>query len=381
MSIIATLLASPIFVGGSGLIITGLVSFWLKELPLLFFNFLKTNFTTSMSVTSYNQSFYDLLIHFQEKYSNKNFRTHKINNGRWGEDVSKITIGYGVHYFNYNGTYIKVSFEKMETKDRTDKEIITITKFGRSKKLFDVMLQSIKPKDDKIKVYNYKDGWDFSRNITKRNWSSIYIEKEKKDTIIETISEFKNNKEWYIKHGVPYQLGFLLKGPPGTGKTSIIKAIASEFNFPIYYLSVSDLKDIQVAFSSIPDNALVVLEDIDSNKITHNREDTEQSDNQKITLSEVLNSIDGLFSSSGRVLVMTSNHAEVLDPALVRPGRIDLQIEIGYIKNEILEQFVETFYGVSIGEVTVKENVTVAQLQQMVLMKKKVEELMKEVCL
>jgi chaperone BCS1 len=111
--------------------------------------------------------------------------------------------------------------------------------------------------------------------------------------------------------------------------------------------------------------------------LTHSREEINNTPDEKlltefntISLSEVLNSLDGMFSVHGRILIATTNHIENLDSALIRPGRIDLKIEIGYVNNEILKEFLDKFYpgnGIHISNIKLKNDLTVAMLQNMVL--------------
>ena len=130
--------------------------------------------------------------------------------------------------------------------------------------------------------------------------------------------------------------------------------------------------------SSLSDKCIIVIEDIDSNFLTHSRENKEDlsaegellSGFATISLSEILNSLDGMFSAHGRILIATTNHLENLDSALIRPGRIDLKIEIGFVNNEILESFVKKFFpksNIDFSQIKVKQNITVATLQNLVL--------------
>jgi chaperone BCS1 len=175
------------------------------------------------------------------------------------------------------------------------------------------------------------------------------------------IENFIGSKEWYIKNGIPYQLGILLYGPPGTGKSSLIKAVASYFDKNICLLRASELDKIEEAIFDLPQESILVIEDIDSNNLVLNRDAknngqqiTLQTNNSRhqnqdtkppINLSDLLNTFDGILASPGRILIMTTNHIEKLDPALIRPGRMDLKLEIGHINNETFSAFIRHFYG------------------------------------
>lgn len=394
-SLLNNLSSNTIFLGGFGLIITGLVSYWMKEIPLRLWGFVVRTFTTSISVTNQHKTFYDLLRYVQNYYKDRTFRSLKVNNGMWGNDDKKtISIGYGTHYINYKNNYIKIEYSKMDSHDRDDKEIITLTKIGRSNDIFIDLIKSTENiNENSIKLYDY-DGhshWEFKREIPKRNFNSIYISKEIQDNILSTIDNFKNNKTWYAEHGIPYQLGLLLKGPPGTGKTSIIKAIASHFDFAIYYISVNKIANIQEAFSNIPNDVLVVIEDIDGSVLTHSRESGKYLDNKHedkdsksliMSISEILNAIDGIFAPSGRILITTTNKPEILDEALIRPGRIDKQYEIGYVDIESLTKFINAFYpdsNIDYSSIQLQEGITTATLQNYVQSKMTVDEIITKI--
>lgn len=362
----------------------GMVSFWLRDFPRTIYRYIKRELSTELIITSQNMIFHDFLKWVGKNYGNKNFRKLKLTNGMWGHSSNVTTsIGYGVHFIRYRNRFFLLSLNK-ESANQTaqDKETITLTTMGRSRKIFERIvedIQSMEKDTSKTDVYRFAENcWDHVKSQAKRALETVFIEKEKKDSLIDSLTKFIHSEQWYTYNGIPYQLGILLYGPPGTGKTSLIKAIASQLNYPIYYLPAQKISKIEEAVGMLPEKCLMVIEDIDSNFLTHSRAEKKKSDGiaellDTVSLSEVLNSLDGMFSAHGRVLVATTNHIEDLDPALIRPGRIDLKIEIGFINHEIFEAFIKNFFPESTIDYTAVRNmnlrtdVTVAMIQNLVL--------------
>jgi chaperone BCS1 len=372
---------------GLGLGSAGIISFWLKDVPSKIVNFFKREFTTSVTITSQHDSFYNFLKWIETNYKDKNFRQLKISNGRWGVDSVVFTVGYGWHIIWFKRTPLFVWLEK-EPANQTerDKEIVVITKLGRSKALFHELLTEIEKQHDlknKIKLHKYSGDWNWLKDVNKRSMDSIFIEQEKKDLITSRIESFIKDENWYLEKGIPYQLGIMLYGPTGTGKTSLIKAIASHFSYPIYYIPTNAFLKIEDAFEKLQEKCIIVIEDIDCQTFTHSREDDAygefvcktntdklKSDLGMAGLSEILNAIDGFAGVDGRILIATTNHIEKLDSALLRPGRFDLKVDINYVNQEILESFLNSFFPLfdkSLKDIKIKPNTTVASLQEMVL--------------
>jgi chaperone BCS1 len=163
-------------------------------------------------------------------------------------------------------------------------------------------------------------------------------------------------KAFYQNRGIPYRQGYLFYGPLGTGKTSFAVAMAGHFDLPVYVFSFSDseLNDNQLAdlFASIPNRCVLLLEDVDSAglsresmTVTVDGSDKSRKTAEKgITLSGLLNCLDGPCSVDGRLLRMTSNSPDSLDPALVRPGRCDDKILFGYTCPEVSAQMFVNIY-------------------------------------
>jgi chaperone BCS1 len=251
---------------------------------------------------------------------------------------------------------------------------------------------------NKVNVYLYKTGqneahWSKTLSINKRTLDSVFISKKQKQELIGYLDNFYSKKGKYDSLGIPHQAGILLEGPPGTGKTSIIKAIASYYNKSICYFNANNLDYLQDALISLPNDTLFVIEDIDSSEKVNKRKDkniTETTINvnsgnnnkeakKPITLSEILNSIDGILSIPDRVLFFTTNHQENIDPALLRPGRIDLNMHIGYITEETFIDFCRVFYNVEIKSAILKEdNIMASQLQNDFIVKQLSIEQLKE---
>lgn len=134
----------------------------------------------------------------------------------------------------------------------------------------------------------------------------------------------------------------MLYGPPGTGKSSLIAAMANYLKFDIFDLQLGNIvrdSDLRKLLLATANRSILVIEDIDcSIDIPERRhgEGRKQQNDIQLTLSGLLNFIDGLWSSCGdeRIIIFTTNHKERLDPALLRPGRMDMHIHMSYCSYE-----------------------------------------------
>jgi len=143
----------------------------------------------------------------------------------------------------------------------------------------------------------------------------------------------------------PVQAHLLLHGPPGCGKSSLIRAVASEFDCSVCMVSLAskDLEDsdLRTAMTSVPKKAVVAFEDVDA-LFGHHRERGEGTHN--VTFSGLLNALDGVADPQGTVIFLTTNHRGRLDPALIRAGRCDVQVEVAYASDEQLHRALVHFY-------------------------------------
>lgn len=192
-----------------------------------------------------------------------------------------------------------------------------------------------------IRCYATNQHYEIYRS--RRGLHSIHLATGVKERIVDDITEFVDSRRRYESIGVPYRRGYLLHGPPGNGKTSIIKAVASEFEHPINIINLNaknfDDDSLHFIFTKILPKSIILLEDVDC--LFDGRENAKS----KVTLSGLLNALDGVASTEGYLLFMTTNHPEKLDPALTRPGRVDVQIEINNVVREQAVRYFSHFYG------------------------------------
>jgi hypothetical protein len=189
-------------------------------------------------------------------------------------------------------------------------------------------------------------------------------------------------RAWYDKKGIPYTLGFLFHGPPGCGKTSTVKAIASEGRRHIINIQLSEIKtkaQLQHLFFNdeihvyngantekyiIPvSERLYVIEDIDAMGDTVLRREWKkptpvtqkltgdplldrdtQPDKEQLDLSFLLNLLDGTLEANGRILIITTNFPERIDRALIRPGRVDMIINFKKCNRAVMQEMINSFF-------------------------------------
>jgi chaperone BCS1 len=242
-------------------------------------------------------------------------------------------------------------------------EEVSISCFGRSPKVLRELLsechsQYLKLIQDKTSVFEHRDG-DWKRSIVRdiRPISTVILGKKVKGELLKDIREFLDPgaRRWYSNRGIPYRRGYLLYGPPGTGKSSLSLSIAGYFDLDIYILSLSgiDEGDLITLFAELPRHCIILLEDIDAASPTRSQDTEIKGSGQSVTgsppqkdkatqgmvsLSALLNVIDGVASQEGRVLIMTTNYIERLDKALIRPGRVDKKVEFRLADEEMITQ-------------------------------------------
>lgn len=157
------------------------------------------------------------------------------------------------------------------------------------------------------------------------------------------VRDFLASREAYERVGVPWRFGVLLFGPPGTGKTSIAHVLASRLGLRLAVIPLGDLRsdeDLVSAFCGVSDRSIVLLEDVDSAF-----RDRQKQNDSGITFSGFLNCIDGMLApQDGRILIMSTNHVDRLDPALIRPGRVDCRMEVGGLTRQAASDYVDRLF-------------------------------------
>ena len=201
-----------------------------------------------------------------------------------------------------------------------------------------------------MNIYYYKkDYWTLLSKSPKRPLSTVYLKEDALDGIMNNVKKFfsDESRDIYLSFGIPYKSVQLVHGPPGTGKTSLIKSIASHLDCDLYILPISkDMLDTNLvdAFSYISDNEdkerIIVIEDIDT---LFDGERKEGDDHNGITLQAFLNCLDGFTCVEGTMLFLTANKPEVLDFAMIRSCRIDNKIELDYADKYQSKKMFETF--------------------------------------
>ncbi|KAH8757329.1 P-loop containing nucleoside triphosphate hydrolase protein [Diaporthe sp. PMI_573] len=229
--------------------------------------------------------------------------------------------------------------------------------------------------------------WNRSQSRLRRPLSTVILNQQQKDTVVDDITNFlsRSGVMWHKEKGLPLRLGYLFSGPPGTGKSSLAFALASNFGLPVYMINLSapglSDNDIESLFSSVPRHCIVLLEDVDatqplSRKLAESKGTDEESAvvlplldldeedtspppmpgrrgrragerrGNTVTLSGLLNAIDGVAASEGRILIMTTNHIENLDEALIRTGRADRIVTFTHAtKQQAGEMFANAYTG------------------------------------
>jgi len=334
--------------GGLVLMIIGGLSVYLRAVPETIWSWLVEQTTMMITVKEDDAAFVWVKEWFLEQRFLKKIRRVDLDTTLRGEQIALIPAP-GHHWFWYDGRPFQVWFSRStETRERSTRRVesLTFRTLGR-KQVFlqDLVADVVRCHTRRMGVqsylYTYDEGWDYVEGYAPRLLDSVVLQSGEKEQLVEDVRAFRTSKQRYARLGIPYHRGYLLYGPPGTGKTSLVSALAAHFGLSIYVVRLTDFTDrgLMNAVHQVPGNSVLLFEDIDCAKGGKAREDggnalpaqagKENATSSGVTLSGLLNVLDGFYAPANVLFVMTTNHIEVLDQALLRPGRIDYRLYLG----------------------------------------------------
>ncbi len=338
--------------GGALLAAFGLGFAYLRNIPHQVFNWLRRRFVLRVDILDRDEAFSWMVAWLAQHPYKKRCRllSVKTSNSKFfsGEqtvtpegdkDQKKVILSPapGAHFFFYKRRLVILRRSRQEGGDLAGgllgvQEKFDLTIISRNVALVNELIrdaQDVANPINKSVITIYRaewDNWTFARTQPIRKLDTVILANNYKQILLEDLKEFRSSEDWYTKHGVPYRRGYLLHGQPGNGKSSVVAALASELHLNVCVLTLSakgmnDENLIRLC-SEAPANSLILIEDIDCTVTTRDK-----LEDNVITFSGLLNALDGIAATEGRIMFMTTNHRDKLDPALIRPGRCDLDME------------------------------------------------------
>ncbi|CAE6432338.1 unnamed protein product [Rhizoctonia solani] len=282
------------------------------------------------------------------------------------------------HTIYYRGHWLRVCRSRQSNGD----ELLSISVVARSNNILKQLVLEAKKEyerdaEHRVQIFfaDSHGSWRWTDSRQKRPMSSIVLAPGVKEMLLSDTRDFLKSEKWYADRGIPFRRGYLLHGVPGSGKSSLIHAIAGELALDIYVVSLSSswINDatLTALMGRVPARCIVLLEDLDAaftrstsrdnqstgaptndkkeegkdNNDSNNKDaEKKQEDINTLSLSGLLNALDGVAASEGRILFATTNHLERLDPALSRPGRMDVWIEFKNATKWQCEQLFNNFF-------------------------------------
>lgn len=373
LNMISATKENPILAPLITLSVLGGVGLILRRAPTAFLQFCKIQLTTS--VTMHNSGhwanrivFISFLSWYTRLPSSKWSRKLSVEAGDNESGQLVMGPGYGMHFLWFNHRFFWFYKSALESSgSESHKESVEIFTYGRSRAPIEALIASFKPTPKapgttEIHSLNVH-GWNRSAIINDRPLESVVIAPTTLKTLLKAVDDFYSMRAWYVQRGVPHKICILLHGVPGTGKTSLVKALAGQYGVNIYKMNINQLNDdsLEHALGQVPKGNLILLEDVDSSAAVQKRVDQHSNEHvapdaevrprekpsgfEPLSLTGVLNAFDGVIPLDNTLLVFTTNHLERLDPAVIRPGRVDLMLELGEMQDAEIKQYVDYVYG------------------------------------
>jgi len=353
---LANAMASDFFAGGLALGAFGAAAATLRILLLALYRFLVRRIWVSLTLDNRSSAYRYFCIWMEHNKILENARHVRMTDNRWAHGTRGYAPAPGQHWFYWQGTICRLGRDINEkskvgaTHNQRPMETLHVTVlFGRVTNILKWIEEGRRIANTKDRIgpglhVLRGDYWECHGDIPRRGLDTVLCDDDRITDLLTDLRWFYGASDWYSQRGVPWRRGYLLYGPPGTGKSSLIRAMASELSLDIATLEVGRATltddDLREAMISAPRNSLIAIEDVDA--VFTQRDNGEKRSG--VSFSGLLNAIDGVAAQEGRALIMTTNHKEKLDPALIRPGRTDLHVELGLVNSKTARVLFERFF-------------------------------------
>ncbi|MDR3517631.1 MAG: AAA family ATPase [Azospirillaceae bacterium] len=354
-----------LFASGAALGLAGAAAATVHRLLPWALQLIRAATTTSVIVDSRSDVFEPLLLWLHHHpYSTRCRRlTATLRSaGDHGDGDGKkelvFTPAPGSHLLRYRGCPIWLERRRLQKGDgesllrgSTPSETLHLTALGRDRGLLRRLIEEAvarygQPDPETTAIYGLGEylEWERLARIRRRPLESVILPEGVVEGLLADASRFLAGATWYVERGIPWRRGYLLYGPPGTGKTSLVKALAGALDLDVAVINLASpkLDDAVLCrlFAEAPAHSVLLMEDVDSAFCQREHDDA----NGRVTFSGLLNAIDGVMSQEGHLLFMTTNHLDRLDPALIRPGRVDVRVETGAVNREMAKRMFLAFF-------------------------------------
>ncbi len=351
---IESLLDNDVFAGVLGAGALGALAYQARAVLILAWHAFVRRFTCEMSVHSGDPAFLYINEWLARQPAARRARRVHLSTS-YEDDKWALSVGEGIHWMLRCRPPMLVvrTFEQNSSISAITKQKLSLRVLGGGqaalRRIVDQAME-INEGDGRTEVQLWLGKLGYWRRIGReqaRQLSSIVLPAGQAERILEDARYFFSAQDWYAERGVPWRRGYLFHGLPGTGKSSTVHALAGELGKNIYVVSLNSLPNDSALLefiSNVPIDAILLLEDIDLALSSKGRNGSGEEDEPGISLAGLLNALDGVAAGSGRLLVMTSNHPERLDPALTRPGRVDVQEHFGLLGRAEVDRMVYRFH-------------------------------------
>lgn len=375
MDISSILQNNQFFTGAAGAgIVLGALSY-LRSYPVRIKDFFVGRYTTSLTVHSGEMaSFASMEMWLRKQKADtwkRNYRITESYKGKYRDlDIGKRPH-YGSYWFWWNKKLCHLTSWKEEGQtgggqDKKTREFMSVHFFSSDKNISDTFLVALKKEQENNKdkeypsiramasIPHYSD--DGGLELRTEEMGVPILKEGQLEYIQNDLEQFDKREAWYNHRGIPYRRGYAFYGPPGTGKTTLIRYLAATTNRDIYFVGYNDLIGAGFAKSlpKVPKRSFVVIEDLDrifaSAAIDDKKKETEiddgkvKSQRSLIDIAGFLNSLDGIASPHGLIFIFTANDLSVLDPAVLRPGRVDVRLLLNQVDIHQANKLHERFY-------------------------------------
>ena len=255
-----------------------------------------------------------------------------------------FTFGHGKNFFFYHRRLVIFSRQREELSTHAKQDVYYFQFFTKSATLAEQFLlecyNSKRPTYPTLSIYvsdNYD--WTSPQSVRSRQSSNLVLCENQYEHLSRDLKGFLETESKYRALSIPYRRSYLFSGSPGNGKTSTIMSLAADFNAPVYIIpSIKKLEQQSLVhhIRQLPYYAFLVFEDVDTlltASMKNRKQDEHIREDSFLSLGELLNALDGITTPDGYITFMTTNCIEQLDPALIRPGRIDKIIEFNNANN------------------------------------------------